>query len=397
MDRGRAVTASAASAADAASAANGQSPASAAAGGTVPAAGAAGPAGVDGPDDLLELKDITVRYKMRSGAFSRASADMVAADGVSLSIRRGESLGLVGGTGSGKSTIAQVVMGMIEPTSGSLRIAGTELVGAGAAGRKGGRNAKRPADIRRLVQVVLQDPYSSLDPRMRVGDIIAEPLTLGRPGLRRAGRTEVKERVAELLSLVGLPAAKAELYPHQFSGGQRQRIAVARALAPRPSLIVLDEPTSALDVSVRAQILNLLKDLQARLDVTYLVISHDLVTVAYLASTVAVMHLGRIVEIGPTRAAYRAPRHPYTLELLSSVPGVTGDFLTQPRPETRSAAALPECACRFAHRCAVRVGLGEPARCMEEDPVLTPVGEGHEAACHFPGEVAELARKFDPV
>jgi oligopeptide/dipeptide ABC transporter ATP-binding protein len=391
MDRGRAVTASAGAAgsANAAGAANGQSPASAAAGGTVPAAGAAG------PDHLLELQDITVRYKMRSGAFSRASTDMVAADGVSLSIRRGESLGLVGGTGSGKSTIAQVVMGMIEPTSGSLRIAGTELVGAGVGSR--GRNAKRPADIRRLVQVVLQDPYSSLDPRMRVGDIIAEPLTLGRPGLRRAGRTEVKERVAELLSLVGLPAAKAELYPHQFSGGQRQRIAVARALAPRPSLIVLDEPTSALDVSVRAQILNLLKDLQSRLDVTYLVISHDLVTVAYLASTVAVMHLGRIVEIGPTRAAYRAPRHPYTLELLSSVPGVTGDFLTQPRPETRSAAALPECACRFAHRCAVRVGLGEPARCMEEDPVLTPVGDGHEAACHFPGEVAELARKFDPV
>jgi len=364
--------------------ANGDSSAPAATDGTTSTVDAAG------PDDLLELTDITVRYKMRSGAFSRASADMVAADGVSLSIRRGESLGLVGGTGSGKSTIAQVVMGMVEPTSGSLRIAGTEL------SRPAGRKGKRPAEIRRLVQVVMQDPYSSLDPRMQVGDIIAEPLTLGRPGFRRAGRTEVKERVAELLTLVGLPASKAELYPHQFSGGQRQRIAVARALAPRPSLIVLDEPTSALDVSVRAQILNLLKDLQSRLDVTYLVISHDLVTVAYLASTVAVMHLGRIVEIGPTRAAYRSPRHPYTLELLSSVPGVTGDFLTQPRPETRSAAALPDCACRFAHRCAVRVGLGEPARCLEEDPALSPVGDGHEAACHFPAEVAELARKFDP-
>jgi oligopeptide transport system ATP-binding protein len=244
---------------------------------------------------------------------------------------------------------------------------------------------------RRTVQVVLQDPYSSLDPRMKVGDIIAEPLTLGR---RRGGdRSAIAARVAELLLLVGLAPAKAQLYPHQFSGGQRQRIAIARALAPRPDLIVLDEPTSALDVSVRAQILNLLKELQAKLGVTYLIISHDLVTVAFLASSVAVMYQGRIVEAGPTKAIYEHPRHPYTLLLLASAPTAGGGFITalQP-PRDMPNTAFPPSACRFAARCDLRIHLGEPERCLAEDPALASVAAGHVAACHFPERVPELAR-----
>lgn len=329
---------------------------------------------------IVSMRDLTVRFQSRKGPLARRKADVVAVDGVDLTIERGRSLGLVGATGSGKSTIAQVVMGMQAPTSGSVSVVGHEL-----SERRG---AQRLA-LQRMVQVVLQDPYSSLDPRMKVGDIIAEPLTLGRPQ-RRGARRDVDARVTELLELVGLRANRAERYPHQFSGGQRQRIAIARALAPRPELIVLDEPTSALDVSVRAQILNLLKRLQDELEVTYLVISHDLVTVAYLATEVAVMHRGRIVEIGPTRSFYRTPRHPYTLELLASAPGGSGAFLHRPRP-VGSADALPPTACRYAYRCALRTHLDDPPRCLEQDPDLTVVDAGHHVACHFPAEAASVA------
>jgi oligopeptide/dipeptide ABC transporter ATP-binding protein len=331
------------------------------------------------PVDFVQIKDLRVRFEVRRGAFSRQKVEIVAVDGVNLSIARGRTLGLVGGTGSGKSTIAHVVMGMVPLTSGSVVIDGHEV------GKVRGRER---ATLQHLVQVVLQDPYSSLDPRLKVKDIISEPLSLGRS--RRSAKTAIRDRVTELLGLVGLRANRAERYPHQFSGGQRQRIAIARALAPRPELIVLDEPTSALDVSVRAQILTLLKGLQEQLGVTYLIISHDLVTVAYLASDVAVMHLGRIVEVGPTRSLYRSPRHPYTLELLASAPGASAAFLTQPRP-SGSAADLPASACRFAYRCALRTRLGDPARCLEEDPALIEVGPDHKAACHFPDEVASLS------
>jgi ABC-type glutathione transport system ATPase component len=267
-------------------------------------------------EELVRLREVSVHYRSRHGILRRL-AEIVAVDGVGLTIRRGETLGLVGGTGSGKSTIAQVVMGMIEPTAGSVEIAGRDLWKIDAGERLA---------IQRAVQVVMQDPYSSLDPRMTVGDIIAEPLTRGlRP--RGAARRETDARVAELLSLVGLSPNRAGSYPHQFSGGQRQRIAIARALAPRPKLIVLDEPTSALDVSVRAQILTLLKSLQADFGVTYLIISHDLVTVSYLASEVAVMHSGKIVETGEVRSLYRSPTHPYTIELLASSPSAGGGFL----------------------------------------------------------------------
>jgi oligopeptide/dipeptide ABC transporter ATP-binding protein len=331
-------------------------------------------------EDLVRLNDLTVRYSARQGIVSRSKAEILAVDGVTLVIRRGQTLGLVGATGSGKSTIAQVVMGMVAPSGGSVAVAGRDLSQLVGEDRFA---------LRRLVQVVMQDPYSSLDPRMKIGDIIAEPLTLGRP-VRGAARRQIEARVAELLELVGLPANRAERYPHQFSGGQRQRIAVARALAPSPELIVLDEPTSALDVSVRAQILTLLRSLQDELDVTYLIISHDLVTVAYLAAEVAVMHRGRIIEQAPTRTLYRAPRHPYTLELLASVPGADGSFLNQPRPTIATPESLPAEACRYAYRCILRTQLGDPALCVEQDPALRPAAPDHEVACHFPDEAARL-------
>jgi oligopeptide/dipeptide ABC transporter ATP-binding protein len=334
----------------------------------------------ESPAPLVRLDDVSVRYDLPRGLLSRNPQTLLAVDRVSLSVARGETLGIVGSTGSGKSTVAHVVMGMRTPTHGSVLVADHDL--SQVKGRE------RLA-LQRLRQVVLQDPYSSLDPRMKVGSIIAEPLRHG-VETRHLGRKEIRERVAELLRVVGLSPSKADLYPHQFSGGQRQRISIARALAPRPQLIVLDEPTSALDVSVRAQILTLLKDLQNRLGVTYMIISHDLVTVAYLASTVAVMHLGRIVEMGPTESIYREARHPYTVELLASTPSLSGAFLNMPaRPDDK--ASLPATACPYAPRCALRERLGRPSRCLEIDPALTTAAPDHQAACHFSGEVAMLA------
>ncbi len=327
--------------------------------------------------ELIRLRGVTVRYQPHRGMFSRASDPVIAVDRVSLSVRQGRTLGIVGETGSGKSTIAKVIMGMVTPSSGTVEVVG------------GGRRASERTEVNRVVQVVMQDPYSSLDPRMKIGDIIAEPLTLGRRG-RGAGSKETKDRVAELLELVGLRASNADRYPNQFSGGQRQRIAVARALAPRPELIVLDEPTSALDVSVKAQILNLLKRLQVDLGLTLVIISHDLPTVAYLASDVAIMQRGRMIEYGPMSVIYRSPRHPYTVELLESVPGANGDFLTLPRPGGVPADSLPETACRFAYRCPLRTALGNPARCLEELPELTSAGQDHASACHFSGEIADI-------
>jgi peptide/nickel transport system ATP-binding protein len=338
----------------------------------------AGSASLDGA--LVELRNVTVDF-VSSGGFRRQRKIVRAVDDVSLAIDQGQTLGLVGGTGSGKSTIAHLVMGMVEPTDGTIMIAGADprvLTGRGLL------------DHRRRVQVVLQDPYSSLDPRMRVRDLIAEPLTLG--GRRSKA---VDARVEELLLLVGLPPAKASLYPHQFSGGQRQRIAIARALAPRPEIVVLDEPTSALDVSVRAQIINLLNDLQAQLGVTYLVISHDLVTVACLASKVAVMYPGRIVEIGPTKAVYQKPQHPYTLLLHQSAPDLEGNFLKVKQPQVLAPRAegmwAPEQGCRYRSRCVLQLFLGEPSRCRSEEPTLREVAPGHAVACHFAEKTSELA------
>jgi oligopeptide/dipeptide ABC transporter ATP-binding protein len=331
-------------------------------------------------EPLVRLTDITVDFHA-SGGFRKPKKTVRAVDDVSLTIGRGQTLGLVGGTGSGKSTIAHLVMGMVEPTAGSISIAGID------PGRLTGRALQAQ---RRRVQVVLQDPYSSLDPRMRVEDLIAEPLTLG--GRRSK---QVEARVRDLLQLVGLPPAKASLYPHQFSGGQRQRIAIARALAPRPEIVVLDEPTSALDVSVRAQIINLLNELQASLGVTYLVISHDLVTVACLSSTVAVMYSGRIVEIGPTKPTYQTPMHPYTLLLQQTAPDMKGTFLKVKQPQVLAPRAegvwRSDEGCRYRSRCALQRFLGDPDRCRTEEPVLRQVTPDHAVACHFAEQTGDLA------
>lgn len=333
----------------------------------------------DGPTGpVVSLDQVKVEYRSGGGVFGRRGPPIVAVDGVSVDMVRGRSLGIVGATGSGKSTLAQLVMGMVEPTSGTVRIEGMP-----------------PREMRGRVQIVMQDPYSSLDARMTARDIIAEPLTLGRR-LRGEEAAEVDARVKELLSLVGLPENRAARYPHQFSGGQRQRIAIARALASKPSLIVLDEPTSALDVSVKAQILNLLRGLQESLGVTFLVVSHDLVTVGYLAAEVIVMHRGQIVERAPTKAIFREPRHPYTLELLSSSPGASGEFLTRPRPVDVTPESLPVTACRYAYRCTLRTSLGYPDRCLEVPPALAPEGAPHAARCHFSTEVTRLVAETEP-
>lgn len=335
--------------------------------------------GLDAPDnatpqEIVRLRDVSVHFRLSRGRLSGGSSKFAAVDGVNLVIEEGATLGVVGGTGSGKSTLAHLIMGIATPTGGTLAIRGIEDP---YARRHGGRNRSRAGEI----QVVLQDPYSSLNPRMTVGDIVAEPLTLG--SLSKSAR---RKRVSELLELVGLSRAKANAHPHQFSGGQRQRIALARALAPDPALIVLDEPTSALDVSVRAQILNLLKSLQDRLGVTYMIISHDLMTVAYLSSTVAVMHLGRIVEIAPTTELYGSPRHPYTLELLASVPKADGAFLLPARLIDRPVSATN--GCKFAPRCPLRVALRDPDACTSQDPALRRVADKHSVACHFPNGLA---------
>jgi oligopeptide transport system ATP-binding protein len=288
---------------------------------------------------LVEV-DRLVKHFVRDAGLLRAGTRVTAVDGVSFSIDEGETFGLVGESGSGKTTTGRCMLRLIDPSSGAVRFRGEDVLAF---------SSRRMREARREMQIVFQDPYSSLNPRMRARQIVEEPLIIHKMG----GRDARRSRVAELFTLVGLEPAHLERYPHQFSGGQRQRIGLARALALNPSFVILDEPVSALDVSVQAQVVNLLMDLQAQLKLTYLFIAHDLRLVEHICSRVAVMYLGKIVEMGPTAALFEAPQHPYTRALLSAIPVLDPDaprhrVVLDPASVNRDAALKEVAAGHFA-------------------------------------------------
>jgi oligopeptide/dipeptide ABC transporter ATP-binding protein len=320
---------------------------------------------------LLEARGLTKDYPVQAGFWRREVGSLRVLDGVDLAVEAGRTVALVGESGSGKTTLARCLLRLIEPTAGSVRFRDRDLLSLP-------REALRRE--RRHLQMVFQDPYGSLDPRMSAGEAIAEPLAAHGLG----GELERRARVGELLGLVGLPADSAGRYPHEFSGGQRQRIGIARALATQPDVVVADEPVSALDVSVRAQVLNLLAELQGRFGLALLVISHDLGVVEQLADRVVVLYLGRVVEAASAAGLFAAPQHPYTASLLSAVP----------RPVPKSgrrrivlggdlpSAADPVSGCPFHPRCPI-----VRERCRTEVPPLLEVSPGHSASCHYPGEL----------
>ena len=332
---------------------------------------------------LLTVKDLQVYFPILTGVLRRRSGWIRAVDGVSFHIDRGETLGLVGESGSGKTTIGRTIVRITQPLGGSIDLGGSDLLAL-----KGEDLRRR----RRHFQMVFQDPYSSLDPRQTVREILAEPLRVHNLASGKARDA----RVAELLDLVGLDTSFAERYPHEFSGGQRQRIGIARALAVEPELIVCDEPISALDVSIQAQVINLLERLQTDLGLTYLFIAHDLAVVRHIADRVAVMYLGKIVEVAPSDVLYQQPLHPYTVALLSAVP--VPDARTE-RSRRRiilkgdiPSPADPPTGCRFHTRCWLRERLGNPEICVTTDPLLAPIPQARPdqtVACHFARELVE--------
>jgi oligopeptide/dipeptide ABC transporter ATP-binding protein len=327
------------------------------------------------PDDvpvppLLEVEDLSKHFDGGSGMFARGGK-VRAVDGVNFAVMRGETLGLVGESGSGKSTTARLALRLLNPTGGRIRFDGIDITHATTA-------TLRP--LRRRMQMVFQDPFASLDPRMTVRQTLEEPLIAHGIGNAAARR----RRVDTLLSLVNLSAHHASRYPHEFSGGQRQRVGIARALALEPDLVVCDEPVSALDVSIQAQVINLLKDLQARLGLSYLFIAHDLAVVKHMADRVAVMYLGRLVEVASKEQLFATPRHPYTRVLLAAIPGAHPDS----QPERVEAGgdlpspANPPNGCTFHTRCPFAI-----EKCRVEPPLLVANPAGHLAACHRQDEL----------
>jgi oligopeptide/dipeptide ABC transporter ATP-binding protein len=321
---------------------------------------------------LLEVRGLKTWFPVRAGVVQRTVGQVRAVDGVDLTIAAGETLGLVGESGCGKSTLGRSILRLVEPTAGEVLFKGSNILELGSAGLR---------RVRREMAMVFQDPFASLDPRQTVGDIVGEVLDIH--GLASTRRHR-QERVKELLSVVGLASSFASRYPHEFSGGQRQRIGIARALAVDPSFIVCDEPISALDVSIQAQIVNLLERLQAEFNLTYLFIAHDLSVVKHISDRVAVMYLGKIVEISPAAELYRNPKHPYTGSLLSAIP------IPDPRVERGRERIIlrgdvpspvdPPSGCRFRTRC-----FNAQPKCAEQEPPLDEVDLGdHRAACFFP-------------
>ena len=316
---------------------------------------------------VLEVRDLVKHYTVGGSFFGRGRKQLRAVDGVSFSIGQGETLGLVGESGCGKSTVGKAVLRLVEPTSGHVSLEGEEITGLGSAAL---------LDRRKRMQVIFQDPYSSLNPRMTAGEIVQEPLI----NFGIGSRAEQRDRVALLFARVGLRPDQRANYPHEFSGGQRQRLGIARALALGPSVIIGDEPVSALDVSVQAQVINLMMDLQQEFGLSYLFVAHDLGVVEHISHRVAVMYLGKIVEIAARAALFETPKHPYTEALLAAVP------VSHPRAR-RARTVLtgdvpspinPPPGCRFHTRCAIAV-----ARCRQEEPPLVVDASGHGVACHL--------------
>ena len=332
---------------------------------------------------LVEVRDLVKHFPVTGGVLQRVVGQVQAVDHVSFEIRRGETLGLVGESGCGKTTVGRLLLRLIEPTSGEIRFDGADITNVRGA---------RLRPYRRRMQIIFQDPYASLDPRTPIGDSIGEGLRIhgiGSPVDRR-------RKVSKMMDMVGLQPYHARRYPHEFSGGQRQRIGIARALVLEPDLVVCDEPVSALDVSIQAQVLNLLRELQHELGLTYLFVAHNMGVVEHISDRVAVMYLGKIVEVADRREMFRDPEHPYTQALMSAIP--------IPDPELRRERVIlrgdvpspvnPPSGCRFHPRCQLRQQLGDPDICVREEPPLItlgadPGGMAHDGACHFRGPQAQ--------